>query len=185
MRAIALTAVCGVAAALAACEDEPSARGAATPTVIVRCSERVEGRPGDPKLSRSRDVVTSGIAFYGLRAYARRARTRTLVGGKVLAGVWAGMHTEVSLEGRSRRLASMSYGRSFERRREVFGRSVEFRACAPDEPRFSGGGPVGPVTHFAGGFRVLRPHCLRLRIAVAGHGARHVALGYGVPPERC
>jgi hypothetical protein len=62
---------------------------------------------------------------------------------------------------------------------------VEFRACPDDVPRFSGPGVVGPVTQFSGGFLLARAHCLRMRVAVAGYGVRRVALGYGVPPERC
>jgi len=191
-------AVVALAAALAACEDEPSA---APPSgVIVPCGKRVEGPPGLPKLERRRDVITSGIVFYGLREEARRARRRPEgvarryangIGAiKVLVGVWSGLRTRVTLERQSRRSAGLAYGPSPEPRSprntlDVSERTVEFRACPNDKPRFSGGGVVGPLTQFSGGFLVARAHCMRLRIAVAGHGVRRVALGYGVPPGRC
>ncbi len=191
-------AVVALAAALAACEDEPSA---APPSgVVVPCGKRVEGPPGLPELKRRRDVITSGIVFYGLRAEARRARRRPEgvarrytngIGAiKVLVGVWSGLRTRVTLEGESRWHAGLIYGPSPEprlprNRLDVTERAVEFRACPNDKPRFSGGGVVGPLTQFAGGFLVARAHCVRLRIAVAGQGVRRVALGYGVPPGRC
>ncbi len=191
-------AVVVLAAALAACEDEPSA---APPSgVVVPCGKRVEGPPGLPELKRRRDVITSGIVFYDLRAEARRARRRPEgvarrytngIGAiKVLVGVWSGLRTRVTLEGESRWHAGLIYGPSPEprlprNRLDVTERAVEFRACPNDKPRFSGGGVVGPLTQFAGGFLVARAHCVRLRIAVAGQGVRRVALGYGVPPGRC
>ena len=191
-------AVVVLAVALAACEDQPSA---APPSgVVVPCGKRVEGPPGLPKLERRRDVITSGIVFYGLRGEARRMRRRPEVVArryangigavKVLVGVWSGLRTRVTLEGESRRSAGLMYGPSPEPRRprntlDVTERTVEFRACPNDEPRFSRGGVVGPITQFSGGFLVARAHCMRLRIAVAGYGVRRLALGYGVPPGRC
>jgi hypothetical protein len=198
MRAIALMAVVVLAAALAACADEP--RAASPPGASLACGARVEGPPGLPELERGRDVITGGIVFYGLRGEARRMRRRPEVVArryengigavKVLVGVWSSLRTRVTLEGESRRFAGLMYGASPEpkRPRNKLGfteRTVEFRACPNDTLRFSGRGVVGPLTQFAGALLVARAHCLRLRIAVAGYGVRHVALGYGVPPERC
>jgi hypothetical protein len=199
MRAIVLMAVAVLAAAaVGACEDEPSA--APPPGVMVPCGKRVEGPPGLPELKRRRDVITSGIVFYGLREEARRTRRRPegvarryrngIGVVKVLVGVWSGMRTRVTLEGESRWHAGLMYGPSPEPRLprntlDLTDRAVEFRACPTDEPRFSRGGVVGPLTQFSGGLLVARAHCLRLRVAVAGQGVRRVSLGYGVPPERC
>jgi hypothetical protein len=192
MRAIALTGVVVLVAAIAA----PPA-GA---SVSVPCGKRVEGPPGLPELEPRRDVITSGIVFYALREDARWTRRRPAgvarryengIGAvKVLVGVWSGLRTRVTLVGESRRFAGLMYGPSPEPTQprntlDVTERSVEFRACPREEPRFSSGGVVGPLTQFAGGLLVSRAHCLRLRIAVAGYGVRHVALGYGVPPLRC
>lgn len=191
-------AVLVAAAAIAACADAP--RAAPPPGASLGCGARVEGPPGLPELERGRDVITSGIVFYSLRGEARRARrrpegvARRYENGigvvKVLVGVWSGLRTRVTLEGESRRFAGLMYGASPEPQRprstlDVTERTVEFRACPNDTPRFSRGGVVGPLTQFAGGLLVARAHCLRLRIAVAGYGVRHVALGYGVPPSRC
>jgi len=207
-----LAASAVVAATVAACEEEPKTSGLSPKgtriaggrpvagEVVLPCRRRVEGAPGLPLRSRARDFAADGVILYGLEDEARRARKRPgavarryrdgFGAVKILAGVRAGLRARVAIGLKSRGLAGLLYGPSPDpqhprNRLDMSERAVEFQACPRDEPRLSSGGTVGGLTHFAGGFLIVRAHCLRLRISVRGRAPRHYALAYGVPPERC
>jgi hypothetical protein len=170
------------------------------PDAVLRCVNRVEGAPGLPTFERQEDLVVGAVVFDGLRGEARRQRKRPSEVAsryedgqgavKVLAGVRAGVHTNVAVAPSSRAYVGFVYGPSPDPRDardsvDESERVVEFQACPKNERRLDGRGRVGRRTWFAGGFLIAEARCLRLLASVRREPARRYRLAFGVPATRC
>jgi hypothetical protein len=155
----------------------PAAQAKAPPA--VGCAQHIEGDGPLPGPDRSRDVVRGALALLGAREIQRH---RVPIGNH---GVRLGIHLEAGHEAtiavapESRDVAQLEY--RFMGGRRARESQVRFRACAGDEPRFSGPGTVGPHTIWVGGLHVRRPGCVRLQLWVDGAAVDGVRLPFGRP----
>lgn len=155
------------------------------------CATRIEGgrlRPGP------HDVVAGPIVFYGLRDAVRypsdyrdqgdgryvsfKTVTEVEANAVVTVAVAPGEHN-LALNYEHARLPTIT-------RLSELQRTVEFRACAPSHPRFSGRGRVGPRTQFNGGFASAGPGC-RTFYVFSGQDTEPIRLrvGFGTRRRGC
>ena len=142
----------------------------------VGCAEHIEGPGVAPQVDPSRDVVRGPLALMGARLLQQHRMPvdrRTKLAIMLEAGHEATMVVAPSV----RRITRLEYAFDDDARRPDI--AVAFVPCAPDEPRFSGPGAVGPRTIWAGGIEVRRPACVRLLVWVDGRPLRDVRLPLG------
>jgi hypothetical protein len=140
-------------------------------------------------------VVAGPITFFGLRAAARQPASdyRDRGGGryasfKTVTQVAANAVVTVAVAPGERDLAL-----NFEDARlpavarlSKLQQTVEFRACAPSQERFSGRGEVGAQTQFNGGFASAGAGCRTFDVFM-GPGAEpiRVHVGFGTGSRAC
>jgi len=168
---LAVLVIALLAAAPAASAKEPS---------LVRCGDRIEGAGPTPRADGARDITRGLLTLLGAR---RLQRDPSLARGpQVRVGVMldAGLEGAIEVAPASRSVAALEY--RFERGRRVAEPLAVFHSCRSDTPRFGGRGTVGPRTIWAGGLRIHRPGCVRLRVWVDGGRLPDVLIGAG---RRC
>jgi hypothetical protein len=161
---------------------------ASEPRLGVRpCDTRIEtGRPIG--FGGRHDVVVGRVAFSGLARIASPAElARWRLGParyeiKSVVVVRAGPAVMVSVAPRFRRRLALEYVQPT--RAGVPWPAlpaVRLEPCPPDTPAFVGGGTVGRLTAFSGGFRVRRPGCyvLEARSGSESPVRRTISFGAG------
>jgi hypothetical protein len=142
------------------------------------CASRVEGGRLRPDLAR--DVRVGPVIFYGLRE-AAAAPMRDFAAPPRLGRAWktvtevrAATRVTVTISPPDRRAAVLLYGNFDRMNRQGMWKltdgaaAVRFEACPPDQPRFSGRGPVGRRTQFNGGFLTNGARCIVVEARVLG-----------------
>jgi hypothetical protein len=135
------------------------------PVGVRPCDTRIEVA-GSLVFGGSHDVVVGPVAFSGLRRVASPAVLATWRLGparyeiKSVVVVRTGAPVTISVAPRSRRRLALEYVQPTRAgvRWPAFS-AVRLEPCPPDTPAFVGGGTVGSLTAFSGGFLVRRPGC--------------------------
>jgi hypothetical protein len=158
------------------------------------CESRVEG--GTLKPNARTDVIAGPLILYGLRDAARipapmlRGRRGRFRPWKAVTEVAHDHEVTLAIPPRFRKRVALLYrfggGTRLGYKLSEGDPAVRFKPCAPNEPRRSGRGTVGPRTQFNGGFVVAGPTCVELHVAMAGR-VRDIRrrVSFGTHRRRC